>query len=539
MSTGAAAALPLAVARPRVFNPWLVAMAVVIPTFMEVLDTTIANVALRYIAGGLSAAVTDSEWVITSYLAANAIILPISGWLAAHLGRRNYFLLSITIFTLSSFLCGMATSLGQLILFRVMQGLAGGGLQPSSQGILLDSFPPEKQGAAQTMFGVAALLAPVVGPTLGGYITDEYSWRWIFLINIPVGIAALVLCAIVVRDPDYLQDQRRELKKQPLNFDILGLTLLAMTMVCWEVVLSKGQEWDWFNDAFGRIQILSALFLVGVTSLVVWETRHSSPIVNFRPLLDRNFAPCCLIIFCAFGVLYGSSTLLPALLESLFGYDAFHAGLVLSPAGAFTIMALVVVGALLGRGVDARWLIATGLLILGAGNFWMSQLNLEISPWQVVWPRVVMITGLGMIFAPLNVAAFLYIPRSLRPAAVGLLALLRNEGGSVGTTMGQTIAERREIFHALRLNENLDQFNPAVNSYFEQADATFLQQTGDPAAAHQMTLQSLEDLREQQASSLSYFDAFLIFAVLAVGLAFLVLLMKRSAAQKGAHIAAE
>ena len=514
-------------------------MAVVIPTFMEVLDTTIANVALRYIAGGLSAAVTDSEWVITSYLAANAIILPISGWLAAHLGRRNYFLLSIAIFTLSSFLCGMATSLGQLILFRVMQGLAGGGLQPSSQGILLDSFPPEKQGAAQTMFGVAALLAPVVGPTLGGYITDEYSWRWIFLINIPVGIAALVLCAMVVRDPEYLKDQRKELKKQRLNFDFLGLSLLAMTMVCWEVVLSKGQEWDWFNDSFGRIQILSALFLVGGTSLVVRETRHSNPIVNFRPLLDRNFAPCCLIIFCAFGVLYGSSTLLPALLESLFGYDAFHAGLVLSPAGAFTIIALVVVGALLGRGVDARWLMAIGLLILGAGNFWMSQLNLEISPWQVVWPRVVMITGLGMIFAPLNLAAFLYIPRSLRGAAVGLLALLRNEGGSVGTTMGQTITERREIFHALRVNENLDQFNPAVNSYLDQAQAAFLQQTGDAAASQQMALQSLENLREQQASSLSYFDAFLIFAVLAVALAFLVLLMKRSTAQKGQHVAAE
>ena len=539
MSAGASAVLAASVPRQRVFNPWLVAMAVVIPTFMEVLDTTIANVALRYIAGGLSAAVTDSEWVITSYLAANAIILPISGWLAAHLGRRNYFLLSIAIFTLSSFLCGTATSLGQLILFRVIQGLAGGGLQPSSQGILLDSFPPEKQGAAQTMFGVAALLAPVVGPTLGGYITDEYSWRWIFLINIPVGIAALVLCAIVVRDPDYLQDQRRELKKQPLNFDILGLSLLVMTMVCWEVVLSKGQEWDWFNDAFGRIQILSALFLIGATSLVLWETRQSNPIVNFRPLLDRNFAPCCLIIFCAFGVLYGSSTLLPALLESLFGYDAFHAGLVLSPAGVFTIIALVVVGALLGRGVDARWLIAIGLLILGAGNFWMSQLNLEISPWHVVWPRVVMITGLGMIFAPLNVAAFLYIPRSLRGAAVGLLALLRNEGGSVGTTMGQTITERREIFHALRLNENLDPFNPAVNSFFDQADAAFLQQTGDPAAAHQMALQSLEDLREQQASSLSYFDAFLIFAVVAVGLALLVFVMKRSAAQKGQHVAAE
>jgi DHA2 family multidrug resistance protein len=539
MSAGASAVLPLSASRPRAFNPWLIALAVVVPTFMEVLDTTIANVALRYIAGGLSAAVTDSEWVITSYLAANAIILPISGWLAAHLGRRNYFLLSIAIFTLSSLLCGMATSLGQLIIFRVMQGLAGGGLQPSSQGILLDSFPPEKQGAAQTLFGVAALLAPVVGPTLGGYITDEYSWRWIFLINLPVGIIALVVCSILVRDPEYLQNQRREAKKKPLNFDFIGLSLLALTMVSWEVVLSKGQEWDWFNDAFGRVQILATLFVAGLTGLVLWETRQTNPIVNFRPLRDRSFALSCLIIFCAFGVLYGSSTLLPALLESLFGYDAFHAGLVLSPAGVFTILALVVVGALLGRGVDARWLIAIGLVVLAVGNFWMSQLNLEISAWQVVWPRVVMITGLGMIFAPLNVAAFLHIPQSLRAAAVGLLALLRNEGGSVGTSLGQTITERREIFHALRLNENLDQFNPAVNSYLTDAQSTFLQQTGDQAAAQQMALQSLENLREQQASSLSYFDAFLIFAVLAVGLAALVPVMKRSAAQKGAHIAAE
>jgi DHA2 family multidrug resistance protein len=539
MSAGASAILAASAPRQRVFNPWIVALAVVVPTFMEVLDTTIANVALRYIAGGLSAAVTDSEWVITSYLAANAIILPISGWLAAHLGRRNYFLLSIAIFTLSSLLCGMATSLGQLILFRVMQGLAGGGLQPSSQGILLDSFPPEKQGAAQTLFGVAALLAPVVGPTLGGYITDEYSWRWIFLINLPVGLIALVVCSILVRDPEYLQNQRRESKKKPLNFDIVGLSLLALTMVSWEVVLSKGQEWDWFNDAFGRVQILVTLFVVGLTSLVFWETRHSNPIVNFRPLRDRNFAPACLIIFCSFGILYGSSTLLPALLESLFGYDAFHAGLVLSPAGFFTILALIVVGILLGRGLDARWLIAIGLLLLAAGNFWMSQLNLEISAWQVVWPRVVMIAGLGMTFAPLNVAAFLYIPRSMRGAAVGLFALLRNEGGSVGTSVGQTITERRGIFHALRLNENLDQFNPAVNSYLAQTQPGFQQQTGDPAAAQQMALQSLENLREQQASSLAYFDAFLIFAALAAGLAVIVLLMKRSAAQKGQHVAAE
>src|SRR5215831_8785832 len=237
---------PTVVSRPAI-NPWFVAGTVIVPTFMEVLDTTIANVALRYIAGGLSAAVTDSEWVITSYLAANAIVLPISGWLSARLGRRNYFLMSIAVFTIASALCGMATSLGQIILFRVIQGLAGGGLQPSSQGVLLDAFPPEKQGAAQTMFGVAALLAPVVGPTLGGYLTVQYNWRWIFYINIPVGALALLMGYFLVVDPDYLQKERAELSRRPLNFDYIGLGLLVLIMSCWEVMLSKGQEWDWYN----------------------------------------------------------------------------------------------------------------------------------------------------------------------------------------------------------------------------------------------------------------------------------------------------
>src|ERR1700756_313505 len=247
----ASVAAPIPAVRRRAINPWIVALAVVIPTFMEVLDTTVANVALRYIAGGLHAAVNDSEWVITSYLAANAVILPISGWLSARLGRKNYFVMSIAVFTIASVLCGMATSLGQLILFRVIQGLAGGGLQPSSQGILLDTFPPEKQGAAQSLFGVAGLLAPVVGPTLGGWITDEYSWRWIFLINLPVGVLAFFLCWLMVRDPDYLRNQRTELRKRPLNFDSIGLGLLVTTLVCWEVLLSKGQEWDWLGGPFG------------------------------------------------------------------------------------------------------------------------------------------------------------------------------------------------------------------------------------------------------------------------------------------------
>jgi DHA2 family multidrug resistance protein len=527
-------------AAPRAaINPWIVAIAVVVPTFMEVLDTTIANVALRYIAGGLSASNVDSEWVLTSYLAANATILPISGWLSARLGRRNYFLLSIAVFTLASGLCGMATSLGQIILFRVLQGLAGGGLQPSSQGVLLDSFPPEKQGAAQTMFGVAALLAPVVGPTLGGYLTVQYNWRWIFYINLPVGAVALVMCYFLVQDPEYLQKERAELRRRPLNFDYIGLGLLALVMSCWEVVLSKGQEWDWLGDPFWRIQTLSILFVLGLGALIVREMRIDNPIVNFRVLGERNLAASCIIIFCAYAVLYATSTSLPGLLQAQFGYDAYVSGLVQSPSGFFSIMLMLVVGFVLGRGVDARWLIAGGLLVMAAGCYWMALMNIYISPDLVVWPRVVTICGLSMIFAPLNVAAFKYTPQHFRAAAVGLFALLRNEGGSVGTSMAQTMQERRLQFHVSRVGEFIDPFNQYVNDFAEQGRAFFYQQTGDPAGSLQQTWQALEDLRQQQAGSLAYFDVFWLCAVLGVGLTFLVFLMKRSAAEKGAHVGAE
>jgi MFS transporter, DHA2 family, multidrug resistance protein len=520
-------------------NPWLVAAIVVVPTFMEVLDTTIAVVALRYIAGGLSATVDDGEWVITSYLAANAIILPITGWLSARLGRRNYFLASIAVFTLASGLCGMATSLEQLILFRVLQGLAGGGLQPCSQGVLLDAFPREKQGTAMTLFGLAALLAPVVGPTLGGWITDSYSWRWVFYINVPVGLLAFAACYFMLRDPDYLTKQRAELRKQPLRFDSLGLALLVIVIVCWEVTLSKGQEWDWLSDPFWRVQTLVIFFTAGLIALIVWELRHPDPLVNFRPMRERNFAACCLIIFIAYAVLYAASTSLPGLLQSLFGYTALNAGLVMSPAGFFAVLAMPFVARALGRGTDARWLIAAGLLIMAAGNFWMSQMNLDISPGQVVWPRVLLILGLSMCFAPVNVAAYLYTPPLLRGAAVGLLSLLRNEGGSVGTSMAQTIQERRDQFHVLRLGEFLDPLNAAVTSFLEQARGVFLQLNGDPSAAQQLAVQALENLRQQQASSLAFFDVFLLLAVATLVLLPVLLLMKRSVAEKGAHIGQE
>jgi DHA2 family multidrug resistance protein len=536
MST--AAAIPVSTPA-RAINPWLVAAVVVIPTFMEVLDTTIANVALRYIAGGLSAANTDAEWVITSYLAANAIVLPISGWLSARLGRRNYFIGSIAVFTLASGLCGAATSLEGLIAFRVLQGLAGGGLQPSSQAVLLDAFPPQKQGAAMTLFGMAALIAPVVGPTLGGYLTVNYNWRWIFFINIPIGLIGLFAAAAVLKDPDYLVKQRAEIRSRGFKLDLIGLGLLALALSAWEILLSKGQEWDWFGDPFGRVHILAACFGFGLISLVWHEQRIEEPVVNFRPLGERNFLASAIICFCAYAVLYGASTTLPGLLQSLYGYDALASGIVISPSGIFAIIMMVVVGAILGRGTDARYLIAGGLLTMAIGNYWMSQMNLGISPWQVVWPRVVMITGLSMIFAPLNVAAYLYTPRAYRAAAVGLFALLRNEGGSVGTSLAQTMEIRRDQFHVGRIGEFLDPLNPTVTEYLHQTGAALQQLTGDPVGSKMMALQTLADLREQQSASLAYFDDFYLFAVLAILLIPLVLFMKRSVPEKGAHLAAE
>ncbi|MBX3389449.1 MAG: DHA2 family efflux MFS transporter permease subunit [Phycisphaeraceae bacterium] len=520
-------------------RPWVVGLAVVIPTFMEILDTTIANVALRYIAGGLSAPAVDSEWVITSYLAANAIILPMSGYISTRLGRRNYFLLSIAIFTVASALCGMAPSLELLIAARVVQGLAGGGLQPCSQAILLDAFPKEQRGGAMTMFGMAALLGPVIGPTFGGYLTDNFGWRWIFYVNVPVGLLAFFYCRAVVTDPPYLRAQTDRARANPLPFDFPGLVLLAITMISWEVVLSKGQEWNWFGDPFWRVQTLTAAFFLGLIGLVIRELRVANPLVNFRTLKDANFRSCCIILACSYGVLYAGTTSLPAMLQTLFGYNATMSGLVLSPAGLFAIVTMLFIGRMLNRGTDARILMTIGVFLIAAGNYWMVLMNLSISPWQVVWPRVVMIIGLGFLFAPLNVAAFATIPIAIRGAAVGLLALLRNEGGSVGTSVAQTVLERREQFHTLRLNEFLDPLNPAVANILELGQRIFMTQTGDPVASRFMAYQLMANMRDRQATAMAYFDIFWVAAVLASSLLFLVLLMKKAPTEKGSHVSAE
>jgi DHA2 family multidrug resistance protein len=535
--SASAIALPLAAARK--INPWFIAIAVVVPTFMEILDTTIANVALRYIAGGLSAAETDSEWVITSYLAANAIVLTISGWLSSRLGRRNYFLISIAIFTLASALCGFATSLWQIILFRVLQGLAGGGLQPSSQGILIDSFPPEKQGTAMTLFGIAALIGPIVGPTLGGWLVVNYDWRWIFFINVPVGLLALVASYYLVHDPEYLVKERQEQRNKPFNFDYIGLGILALAMSCWEILLSKGQEWDWLGDPFWRIQTLLIVFLVTSTVFVYRGFRSANSLLNLNVLINRNLAVSGIILFVAFASLYAASVTLPAMLQTLFGYDAYRAGLVLSPGGISSISMLVIVGILISKKVDVRYLIAAGLVVLAISNYWMAELNLLVDPWQVIYPRMVLTAGLGLIFAPINLAAYSRVPMHLRGAAIAVVSVLRNEGGSFGVSMSQTLQQRREQFHLSRVNEFLDPLNPHVTSYLDRTQAYLYQVSGDHAAAKQMALETLDTLRVQQAASLAYFDVFWISAVLSIILVPVVFLMTRVVAEKGAHVGAE
>jgi DHA2 family multidrug resistance protein len=529
---------PRPATRPAL-NPWLIAAAVTIPTFMEVLDTSITNVSLRYIAGDLSAAETDSEWVITSYLAANAIILPISGWLSMYFGRRRYFLLSVAGFTVTSLLCGMATNLESLIILRMLQGLAGGGLQPCTQAVLLDSFPKEKYGAAMGMFVLATLLAPVAGPTVGGWLTDNYSWRWLFLINVPAGILALAMCGAVLNDPPYLKAERAEFLRKSLRFDFVGLGLIIVGLVSLEVLLCKGQEWDWLGDPFFRVHWLVAAVVLGLSLAVWWELRVEAPVVDLRPLANRNFTASTIISFCGSGILCGCTVALPGMIQNLLGYDATQAGLVMAPAGILALVMLPVVTGLLGRGLDARWLIAAGAMILAAGSFWTSQMNLFMSPGHVAWSRIVLGVSVTLLFGPLNVAAYASLPPRLRGAATGLFALLRNEGGSVGTSIARTLRDRREQFHLQRLGECLDPFSPNLGASLDELRTTFLGVTSDPAWSESMAWQSVSDLRHQQALSLAYLDCFWVSGVLALALVPLVLLMKRSVAEKGAHLGAE
>jgi len=508
-----AAPVTTATKRP-VINPWIVAAAVVVPTFMEVLDTTIANVALRYIAGGLSASVNDSEWGDHQLPGGQRHDLADLGMAVEPPGPAQL------LRDVDRHLHHCLRSVRDGHQSRTVDPVPGdpgtrrrraATLQPGDPDRCL---PSPETGRGHD--GVCHRGPDRAGhrPDAGGYLTVFYNWRWIFYINIPVGALGCLACYLVVDDPPYLKETRAALLRRPFRFDYIGLSLLILSVTCWEILLSKGQEWDWYADPTWRAQTMAITFFGSLLLLIVHSLRSSDPVVNLRPLADRNFAACSMIVFCVYGVLYAASTTLPGLLQTLFGYDAYVSGLVLSPSGIGSVLMLLVAGFLLGRGTDARWLILVGLLLMAAGNRWMAVMNLEVSPAFVIWPRIVTFMGISLIFAPLTVAAFQGVPQHLRGAAVGLFALLRNEGGSVGTSVAKTLEQRRAQFHSARVGEFLDPLNPRVQEFLERGQSFFMVETGDPAASRLMAVEALEGLRNQQADSLAYFDDFWFFSVL-------------------------
>jgi DHA2 family multidrug resistance protein len=507
---------------PRVFNPWVIAAVVTMGTFMEVLDTSIANVALPHIAGSLSASQDESTWVLTSYLVANAIVLPISGWISSVLGRRNFYLISVVMFTVFSAFCGIAPTLGMLVVFRVLQGLAGGGLQPSVQAILADAFPGNKRGMAMAMYTVAILVAPVLGPTLGGWITDNYSWRWIFYINIPVGVLCAFFTRMVLVDPPHLVAKRLLMKGKKLRIDGTGLALISIGLASLEIVLDRGQELDWLGSTFITWSVIvAALAIVGA---IVWELRVKEPVVNLRLLKERNFMFCCAIVLGVYTALYATTFLLPQFMQLLMGYSATTAGLALSPAGLVTMIEVPMVGWLLSRGFDARRVIAVGIVTIALGTWWLSLGNLEMGEASLIWPRVVQVMGLGMTTVPLSTIMIRFLPMDQSSNAAGIYALVRNEGGSIGIALSSTFLQRSVQTHQTYLGANLTASNPAVAQAVHSLAAG---QGGAGPDSGYAALAMMYAQVQRQASLLAYMDQYRMFAYLLACMLPLVLFLKR------------
>ncbi len=519
---------------PPPVNPWIVALTVTLATFMEVLDTTIANVSLVYIAGDLGVSVDEASWLLTTYLVANAVVLPASGWVSGLIGRKRFYMGCVALFTISSILCGMAPNLLWLLVCRIFQGMGGGGLQPSEQAILLDTFPARKIGMAMAVYGIAVLFAPIIGPTLGGYITENYNWRWIFYINVPVGCLSLVLTSLVVRDPPHMEAERKARRGKPLNLDLWGLGLIAVGLAALEIVYDRGQENDWFNS-----RLVLVLIVVGIVSLstaVAWELRHPHPVLNLRLWKDRNFAAGCLIIYVVFAVLYGSNVLLPQMLQEVFGYDAYTAGLIMSPGGIAVMVFMPISGYLLGRGAQPRYLILFGIVSLAAASYWSALLNIEVSPWILVVRRCAQLFGMGFIFAPINAVAYENLPAEQRTNATGLFNMLRNEGASLGIAVVNVVLAQRGQFHQSRMSEGLTAFDPPFVDARTALTQQFHRAGYDTVTAGRMALDQIYRVVQQQAAAMSYFDLFWMFSIAAYCVAPLVFLLRRSSFTKGADI---
>ncbi|HXZ02636.1 MAG TPA: DHA2 family efflux MFS transporter permease subunit [Stellaceae bacterium] len=508
----------------------LVAPTVGLAAFMEVLDISIANVALQHIAGSLSASTDESTWVLTSYLVTNAVILPISGWLATTIGRKRYFLGCIIGFSITSFLCGIAPNLATLIIARGLQGITGGGLQPNAQAILADAFPPQKRGLAFAAYGIAVVFAPAIGPTLGGWITDNFSWRWVFLLNVPVGLLLTLLAMHVLADPPELIARRKARLSEGIRLDYIGFALLAVGMCALQVVLDKGQEDDWFASRF--ITDLSIIAATGLAAFVVWELRRDDPIVDLRILANRNFAVGNFLMFMLGFILLGSTVLLPLFVQTQLGYTATDAGLVISPGGFAIMLLMPAVGALVSR-VDARFLIAFGLVATGLALLWMTRFYGDVDYATIAWARTYQALGLAFLFIPINTVAYLGLPPEKNNAASAIINMMRNIGSSVGISFATTLIARRQQYHQSVLVEHVTPYGSAYQATIQNLQQAYLSGAASTADALHHAQAKLYALVQQQAIMLSYIDSFWFFGVIFLALVPLVFLMGKSALGAG------
>ena len=511
------------------YNPWIIAMVVTLATFMEVLDTSIANVALPHIAGNLSVGVDESTWVLSSYLVANAVVLPVGAWLATWFGRKKFYMACVVMFGVSSLLCGMAPNLGMLVFFRVLQGLGGGGLAPTEQAILADTFPPAKRGMAFAVYGMAVVMAPAVGPTLGGYVTDHFNWRWIFLINVPVAIISLILTSRLVEDPPYLKTQKKDAK-----VDYVGLFLLAAGIGAAQVVFDKGEHENWFQSNF--IVGFAGFAAVCIALALVWEWYHENPVIDLHLFRNRNFTVSCMMMFMLGTALFGATVLLPQMLQTLMGYSAQDAGMVLSP-GAFCIILLMpFVGRLVGK-IDPRLMICFGFAGASLALFHMTGMSMEMDFATAVRLRIYQMVFVAFLFVPIQTMCYQGIPREKNNNVSGMTNLARNLGGSVGISLVGALLSQRSQYHQNMMASHTSALDPEFQSRVVSMTRVFQNAGMDAVTAGQSAYGRIYGMMHAQAEMLGYIDTVFIFAILCGIMAPMAFLMKKGKPSGGAPAA--
>jgi DHA2 family multidrug resistance protein len=498
-------------------NKWIVAITVMLPTLIEIVDTSVVNVSLDHIRGSLSAGIDESTWTITSYLISNAIIIPISGWLSRLFGRKNYLIFSISLFTFSSFMCGSAWNLQSLVFFRVLQGLGGGALQPISQAILLETFPPHQHGMAMAIFGVGVMFGPIIGPLLGGWITDNWSWHWIFYINVPIGIISILMTLLFIVDPPYMQ-------RIKMKIDYWGLLFLVVGLGCLQIVLDKGEREDWFSSGF--ITWMSYISVSSLIMFIIVEFFTENPIVNLRTFKNISFSTGNIIMFFVFFNLFGSIVLLPIYLQTLMGYTSYLAGLALGPGGIATMIAMPIAGRLVTK-INPKAVLAFGIAVAGYSVHMMAQFNLQADFNTIFWPRVVLGIGMGFLFIPLTTTTMSSIRKEEMGNATAIFNLLRNLGGSFGVAFITTMLARRAQFHQVHLVEHLTPLDRNFQIAFPNLSQILQGRGFIPSLSDQGTLGLIYGEVIKQASMLSFNDAFHLLSTMMMLILPLVLLMKK------------